>query len=74
MKNLITDVPGLSVGVASDARLASGVSAVLFDEPASGGMAALGGAPALRDGALLSPEMTVDWVDARPSASTPRAA
>jgi D-aminopeptidase len=64
MKNLITDVPGLSVGVASDARLASGVSAVLFDEPASGGMAALGGAPALRDGALLSPEMTVDWVDA----------
>jgi hypothetical protein len=47
MKNLITDVPGLSVGVASDARLASGVSAVLFDEPASGGMAALGGAPAL---------------------------
>ncbi len=64
MKNLITDVPGLRVGNADDARLASGVSAVLFDERAVAGIAALGGAPALRDGALLSPEMTVDWVDA----------
>ena len=64
MKNLITDVPGLRVGAAQDARLASGVSVVVFDEPATAGMAALGGAPALRDGALLAPEMTVDWVDA----------
>lgn len=64
MKNLITDVPGLRVGAAHDARLASGVTAVLFDAPATGAMAAVGGAPALRDGALLSPEMTVDWVDA----------
>jgi D-aminopeptidase len=64
MKNLITDVPGLRVGNADDARLASGVSAVLFDAPAVAGIATLGGAPALRDGALLSPEMTVDWVDA----------
>lgn len=63
MHNLITDVPGLRVGNADDARLASGVSVVVFDAPATGGMAALGGAPALRDGTLLSPEMTVDWVD-----------
>jgi len=36
----------------------------VFDEHAAAGVAALGGAPALRDGALLAPEMTVDWVDA----------
>jgi D-aminopeptidase len=64
VKNLITDVPGLRVGAADDARLASGVSVVLFDEPAAAGMAAIGGAPALRDGALLAPEMTIDRVDA----------
>jgi D-aminopeptidase len=63
MNNLITDVPGLSVGAAQDARLASGVSVVLFDAPATAGMAAPGGAPALRDAALLAPEMTVGRVD-----------
>ncbi len=63
MNNLITDVPGLRVGAAQDARLASGVSVVVFDEPAAGGMAIPGGAPALRDSALLAPEMTVSHVD-----------
>ncbi len=63
MNNLITDVPGVRVGAAHDARLASGVSVVLFDEPATGGMATPGGAPALRDGALMAPEMTVAHVD-----------
>ena len=64
MKNLITDVPGLRVGAAQDARVASGVSVVLFDEPAVAGIATPGGAPALRDSALLAPEMTVQAVDA----------
>jgi D-aminopeptidase len=64
LRNLITDVPGLRVGAADDARLASGVSVVLFEEPAAAGIATVGGAPALRDGALLAPEMTVGWVDA----------
>ena len=64
MNNLITDVPGLRVGAAQDARLASGVSVVVFDEPATAGLAIPGGAPALRDGALLAPEMTVERVDA----------
>jgi D-aminopeptidase len=64
MKNLITDIPGLRVGAAQDAGLASGVSVVLFDEPAAAGLASFGGAPALRDGALLAPEMTVERVDA----------
>ncbi len=64
MNNLITDVPGLSVGNAADARLASGVTALIFDEPAVASIAILGGAPGVRDGALLEPEMTVDKVDA----------
>jgi D-aminopeptidase len=64
MNNLITDIAGLRVGAAQDARLASGVSVVVFDEPATAGLAIPGGAPALRDGALLAPEMTVERVDA----------
>ena len=64
MKNLITDVPGLRVGNAADARLASGVTALIFDVPSVASIAILGGAPGVRDGALLEPEMTVDRVDA----------
>jgi D-aminopeptidase len=61
--NLITDVDGVRVGSADDARLASGVTVVLFDEPAVASVAINGGAPALRDAALLEPEMTVERVD-----------
>ena len=61
--NLITDVDGVRVGSADDARLASGVTVVLFDEPAIASIAINGGAPALRDTALLEPEMTVERVD-----------
>jgi D-aminopeptidase len=64
MKNLLTDVPGLRVGNAEDARIASGATAVVFDAPATAGFAVPGGAPALRDTGLLSPEMTVAAVDA----------
>ena len=64
MNNSLVDVPGVSVGHAHEARLASGVTAVLFDPPAVAGIAILGGAPGVRDTALLEPEMTVDRVDA----------
>ena len=64
MKNLLTDVPGLKVGNAEDTRIASGATAVVFDEPAAAGFAVPGGAPALRDTGLLAPEMTVARVDA----------
>ena len=64
MKNLITDVPGLKVGNAEDARVASGTTAIVFDAPAAAGVAIPGGAPALRDTGLLRPEMTVARVDA----------
>jgi D-aminopeptidase len=64
MKNLLTDVPGLKVGNAEDARAASGTTAIVFDEPAAAGLAVPGGAPALRDTGLLAPEMSVARVDA----------
>jgi len=64
MRNLITDVPGVLVGSAEDGRVASGATVVLFETPAVGAIATPGGAPALRDGALLAPEMAVETVDA----------
>ena len=64
MNNLITDLAGIKVGSAVNQRLASGVSLVLFDTPATASIAILGGAPGTRDTALLEPEMTVERVDA----------
>ena len=62
--NLITDVAGVRVGSDHDERIASGVTAVIFDEPAVASIAIHGGAPAVRDTALLEPEMMVEQVDA----------
>lgn len=64
MQNLITDVPGLLVGNAHDERVASGVTALVFDSPAVASVAIHGGAPGVRDGALLEPEASVETVDA----------
>lgn len=64
MRNLLTDVPGLRVGQAHDDALCSGVTCVLFDEPAVASIAIHGGAPGVRDTALLEPDMTVGGVDA----------
>ncbi len=64
MNNLITDIEGISVGHAQDEKLASGVTAVLFDAPAIASIAVHGGAPGGRDTALLEPGMTVEKVDA----------
>jgi len=63
-RNLITDVPGLKVGHADDARLASGVTAILFDEPAVASADVRGGAPGTREIDLLRPEQTVERLDA----------
>ena len=62
--NLLTDIEGVSVGHASDLSLGSGVTAILFDEPAIASGSVLGGAPGGRDTALLDPSMVVDAVDA----------
>lgn len=64
MKNLITDIPGLRVGHAHDAALASGVTALIFETPAVASIAVHGGAPGLRDTELLEPHMSVERVDA----------
>jgi L-aminopeptidase/D-esterase-like protein len=64
VRNLITDVAGLKVGSAHDPVLASGVTALVFDAPATASIAISGGAPGLRDAALLEADMTVQQIDA----------
>jgi L-aminopeptidase/D-esterase-like protein len=64
MKNLLTDIDGVRVGHADDARLASGVTAIVFDQPAVAAIDIRGGGPGLRDDALLDPVNTVERVDA----------
>ena len=64
MPNLLTDVPGLQVGNAEDAALASGVTAIVFDEPAVASCDVRGGAPGTRETDLLAPDETVERVDA----------
>jgi L-aminopeptidase/D-esterase-like protein len=64
MKNLLTDISGVSVGHADDAALASGVTAVVFDEPAVAAIDVRGGGPGTRDGALLDLANTVERIDA----------
>ncbi|WP_262270590.1 P1 family peptidase [Microvirga yunnanensis] len=58
-RNLITDVSGLRIGNAQDARLGSGVTVTLFDEPAVASVFAMGGAPATRETDLLDPDKMV---------------
>src|SRR4051794_8975855 len=64
MRNLITDVGGVLVGQAEDMALGSGVTAILFEEPAVASADVRGGAPGTRDTDLLQPERTVDRIDA----------
>jgi D-aminopeptidase len=63
MKNLITDVAGVRVGHADDAKLGSGVTAIIFDEPAVASADIRGGGPGTRELDLLDPVATVDRVD-----------
>jgi D-aminopeptidase len=64
MRNLITDVPGIRIGHAEDARLGSGATAVMFDEPAVASIDVRGGGPGTRETALLDPAQTVEGIDA----------
>jgi D-aminopeptidase len=63
-RNLITDVPGVRVGNAQSAQLASGVTVVLFDEPAIASIDVRGGGPGTRETDLLDPQMAVQRIDA----------
>jgi L-aminopeptidase/D-esterase-like protein len=62
--NLITDVAGIRVGHADDPRLASGVTALLFDTPVITSADVRGGGPGTRELELLAPGHTVEHVDA----------
>ena len=64
VRNLITDVPGLTVGQAEDPGLKSGVSVVVGDAPMVAGVHVMGGAPGTRETDLLSPDTLVERVDA----------
>lgn len=62
--NLITDVAGIRVGHAQDARIATGVTAVVLDVANVASAVTRGGAPGSRDTTLLEPEMTATGIDA----------
>jgi L-aminopeptidase/D-esterase-like protein len=64
VRNLITDVAGVRVGQAGDAKLGSGVTAIVFDDPAVGSIDLRGGGPGTRETALLDPAQTVSGIDA----------
>jgi L-aminopeptidase/D-esterase-like protein len=64
LKNLLTDIAGVRVGHADDAKLASGVTAVIFDAPAVAAIDLRGGGPGTRESALLDLVNTVERIDA----------
>ena len=63
-RNLITDVPGVLVGNASDAAVKTGVTVLTAARPLVASVHVMGGAPGSRETDLLSPENTVGTVDA----------
>lgn len=55
-RNLITDVPGLSVGQATDERAGTGVTVLLCPDAAAAAADVRGGGPGVRETATLEPE------------------
>jgi D-aminopeptidase len=64
LRNHITDIPGLRVGHASDVKLGSGSTAIVFDAAVVASVDVRGGGPGTRETALLDPAQTVDGIDA----------
>ena len=64
MQNLITDVAGILVGNSEDARVKTGVTVLLCEEPAVASVHVMGGAPGTRETDLLAPEQSARTVDA----------
>ena len=62
-RNLITDVDGLAVGNAEDARVRSGVTVVLPERRTVASADVRGGAPGTRETELLAPASMMDAVD-----------
>ena len=63
-RNLITDVEGLRVGNAQDARLKSGATVLVGLRPFTAAVQVMGGAPGTRETDLLAPDRLVQEVDA----------
>lgn len=63
-RNLITDVPGLRVGNATDQRVKTGTTVLSADVPFTASVSVLGGAPGTRETDLLAPDKSVAQVDA----------
>jgi L-aminopeptidase/D-esterase-like protein len=63
-RNLLTDIPGIRVGHADDARAASGVTVIRFDQPTIVSVDVRGGGPGTRETDLLDPARTVERIDA----------
>jgi L-aminopeptidase/D-esterase-like protein len=63
-RNLITDIAGLRVGHADDAKLGSGTTVVVFDKAVTASVDVRGGGPGTRETALLDPAQTVEGIDA----------
>jgi L-aminopeptidase/D-esterase-like protein len=62
MNNFLTDIDGVRVGHADDRGVASGVTAIIFDEPVVASIDVRGGGPATRDTQLLDLGNTVDAI------------
>ncbi|MBC6406834.1 MAG: P1 family peptidase [Rhodobacteraceae bacterium] len=62
--NLITDIAGLRVGNAMDARIKSGVTVLWAAEPFVAGVHVMGGAPGTRETDLLAPDKSVQRANA----------
>ncbi len=62
-KNLITDVDGIKVGNAFDEKAMTGVTAIIPDVAAVGGVDVRGGGPGTRETEVLKPDCLVDRVN-----------
>jgi D-aminopeptidase len=63
-QNLISDVAGLLVGNAEDARIRTGVTVLTADRPFTAAVHVMGGAPGTRETAALDPGRLVGEADA----------
>lgn len=63
-RNLITDVPGLQVGMAQDEHARTGTTVILAHQPAVAAVDVRGGGPATRETDVLREENLVQTIDA----------
>jgi L-aminopeptidase/D-esterase-like protein len=64
LRNTITDIAGVRVGHAGDAKLGSGSTAVVFEAAVVASVDIRGGGPGTRETTLLDPAQTVEGIDA----------